>query len=186
MEEEPDFAQLSAISFDSPGPAPPKSVFARLAAGSISAKKGLNTLTEDDVFDEPRVQQGKGEDSADESHDESSLFEVELEPEDVPDGPDVDIEANPDEEKTVVLSKAPSLVPADPPPSSLEDQPQSITALAEAQSSSDSSSKITKVRITPELETIVASVDVCFSFFLFSKCTTGSDMEHCRGNPTPR
>lgn len=158
LEEDPDFAKLSAISFDSPGPAPPKSVFARLAAG-VSTNKGLDTLTEDNIFGGPEVHKDMVRDAEGDLDDESSLLEVQLEPDLdpetlVPDGPDVVAE---DEERTVILSKVPSSAPADPPPE--DSQPQTAVPSTEAQSSPDSSSKLIKVRVTPELEKIVASVD---------------------------
>lgn len=164
LEEDPDFAELSAISFDSPGPAPPKSVFARLAAGSIQTNKDSGTQTNDDVFGGPQAQEGKDEDAGEDLRDDSSLFEVQLEPEldpeiAVPDAPEVETEDNPEEEATVVLSKVTPSAPADPPLSLSEDtQPQTSMPPSDAQSSSEVSSSVTKVRVTPELENIVASV----------------------------
>lgn len=170
LEEEPDFAELSAISFDSPGPAPPKSVFARLAAGGVRTNKGLDSLTEDNIFGGPQVHKDNDEDTEEDLDDECSLLDVQLEPEHdpenlVPDAPDMEAEDNPDEERTIVFSKVSSSALADPPLSSSEDiQSQTTASLAEAQSSSDSSSKVTKVRITPELENVVVSVDPFTSF----------------------
>jgi hypothetical protein len=164
LEEEPDFVKLSAMSFDSPGPAPPKSVFARLAAGGSPIDKGLGTLLEGDSFDGPQVHEGEGEDAEEDLHDQSSLLDVQLDPKhdpepSVPGPPDVEHEEDLDEEMTVILPKAPFLVPDNPlPSSSVDSQPQTIPPLAEVQPPPDSSSKVTKVRVTPELESIVASV----------------------------
>ncbi|KAF8552533.1 hypothetical protein OG21DRAFT_114974 [Imleria badia] len=164
LEEEPDFAELSAMSFDSPGPAPPKSVFARLAAGGSPTNKGLGTLSEDGVLGGPQLHEGQGEDADDDLHDQSSLLEVQLDPKhdpetSVPGAPDVEAEEDLDEDETIVLPKAPLSVPDNLLLSpTVDSQPQTIPPLAEAQSSSDSSSKVTKVRVTPELESIVARI----------------------------
>ena len=190
LEEEPDFVKLSAMSFDSPGPAPPKSVFARLAAGGSSTDKGLGTLSEGDLFGGPQVHEDK--DAEEDLHDQSSLLDVRLDPNhdpehSVPGPPDVQAEDNLDEDRTVILPKAPLLVPGNPPPSSsVDSQPQTIPPLAEARSPPDSSSKVTKVRVTPELESIVASVVLFVSLLLYSlKRAAGSDMEYRWRYPAP-
>lgn len=185
LEEEPDFAELSAMSFDSPGPAPPKSVFARLAAGGSPTNKGLSTLSEDHVLGGPHLHQGQGEDTEEDLDDQSSLLEVQLDPNDdpetsVPGAPDLEAEENLDEEETIILPKAPLSVPDNLLLSpTVDSQPQTMPPLFETQSPPDSSSKATKVHITPELESIVASVVLFVSFPLFlSECTVGSDMVH--------
>ena len=182
LEEEPDFAKLSAMSFDSPPPAPPRSVFARLAAGGTPTDKGLGTLSEGDIFGGPQVHEDEDEDTDD---DHSSLLDVQLDldPEpSVPGAPDSEAEEDLDEERTVILPKAPLLVPDNPPPSSsLDSQSQTIPPPVEAQSSPDSSSKVTNVRVTPELESIVASIVLFVSLLLCSlKSAVGSDMEYRR------
>ena len=162
LEEEPDFGALSAMSFDSPGPAPPKSVFARLTADSPT-KKGLSTLPEGDILGGPQVNEGEDDDdnAEEDLDDQSSLLEVQLDPEhdpedSVPVAQGAEPEENPDEEATIILPKAPLSAPDNLMQSTLADsQPQTSTG---AQSSSYSSSRGSKVRITPELESIVASV----------------------------
>lgn len=85
-----------------------------------------------------------------------------------------------DEEETIILPKAPLSVPDNLLLSpTVDSQPQTMPPLFETQSPPDSSSKATKVHITPELESIVASVVLFVSFPLFlSECTVGSDMVH--------
>ncbi|KAH0827606.1 hypothetical protein J3R83DRAFT_4331 [Lanmaoa asiatica] len=189
LEEEPDFAELSKMSFDSPGPAP-KSVFARLAAGGSPTGKALGTPLEGDRLGGPLAHEGEDEDAEEDLHDQSSLFEVQLDPEHDPETSvpgALDVEAEEDEERTVILPKAPPSAPSNPLPSlSVDSQPQTISPLTEAQSPADSSLKVTRVRVTPELENIVASVVLPTSFLLCSlERTIGSDMEY-RSEKPPR
>lgn len=130
------------------------------------------------------------EDAEEDLHDQSSLLEVQLDPEHdpgiaSPGAPDMGAKGVVDEEMTVMLSKAPLSAPENPlPSSSVDRQPQTIPPLAEAQSSPDSSSKVTKVRVTSELESIVARVVLFISLLLYLLGRTiGSDMEHCWGYP---
>lgn len=171
------------MSFDSPEPAPPKSVFARLAAGGSPTGKGLRTPSDNNMLDGSQLHKGEDDNAEGDLHDQSSLFEVQLEPEhdpeaSAPDAPDVEDEEDLDEERTVILPKAPLSAPDNQlPPSSVVSQPQTT----EAQPSPDSSSKVTKVRVTPELESIVASVVLFVSFLLcLLKRAVGSDMEYRR------
>ncbi|KAG8213795.1 hypothetical protein J3R82DRAFT_10507 [Butyriboletus roseoflavus] len=90
--------------------------------------------------------------------DQSSLLEAQLDPGHDPETsspgtPDAEAEENLDEERTVILSKVPL-----PAPSSTDNRPQTAPPVAGAQSSPESSLKITKVRVTPELESIVARI----------------------------
>ncbi|KAG9316464.1 hypothetical protein JVU11DRAFT_2499 [Chiua virens] len=157
LADEPDFAELSAISV-SPGPAPPKSVLARLAAGSATTDKHSGTLTKDNVFGGP----GEDEDAED-LHDQSSLLEEpELDPDasvlDAPDAETEETEEGSDEEKTIILTKVIKETPDSPLlSSSVNTQPQP-PQLAEAQLDSDPPSKAAKVRPNPELEKIISRI----------------------------
>lgn len=181
LEEEPDFAELSKLSFDSPGPAPPKSVFARLAAGGSPTDKGLRTPSEGNVSSRPRLHEGEDEEVEEELHDQSSLLEARFDPQRDPETSSPGAEEDLDEESTIILPKVPLSAPGNTLPSpSVVSQLQTLP-LAEAQSSTDASLKLTKVCVTPELESIVASVILFISFLpCLLKRTVGSDMEYRR------
>lgn len=157
------------MSFDSPGPAPPKSVFARLAAGGSPTGKGLRTLSRGNSG--PQMYEDEDEDAQDDLHDQSSLLEAQLDPEHDPEtsspsASDVEAEGDLDEERTVILSKLHLSAPDNPPTTAVDSQPQTVPPSAEAQSFPDSSSTVTKVPITPELESVVASVVLFTSLLL--------------------
>ncbi|KAF9222661.1 hypothetical protein BS17DRAFT_175601, partial [Gyrodon lividus] len=150
LEEEPDFSEAPELSFDSPGPAPARSVFASLAAGDHLRDKSFGAQADDSIFGGEDLD-AKEEVIDSNSQDQSPLLEPEssttepaneAEPEDEPD----------EEEKTVVLQKVPSST-EDLPVS----RPPSATPLADARPPLESS-KIPKVRITSELECIVTKI----------------------------
>ncbi|KAF8135588.1 hypothetical protein EV363DRAFT_1159092 [Boletus edulis] len=158
LEEDPDFAELSTISFDSPEPAP-KSVFARLAAGGSPTNKGLVTLSEHAILGGSEIHEGEGEEAEEDLHDQSSPLDPKYDSEaSVPGAPDIEAEEISDEERTVILPKAPLPASDNPPPFSVGNQPQTTPPSAEEQVFLGSSSKVTKVRITSELENIVARI----------------------------
>ncbi|KAF9245043.1 hypothetical protein BU15DRAFT_41630 [Melanogaster broomeanus] len=135
LEEEPDFPEVSELSFDSPGPAPPKSVFA-----NVRGAQGEAIGSDQSLLHETKSSPTEGVDEG--------------EPEGYPD----------EEEKTVVLQKIPSSTPLpdDPPgsPSPADAHPQSTITppLASAKRPPESISKTPKVRMTPELERIVTKI----------------------------
>lgn len=169
MDEDVDFGEVSTISFDSPGPVAPRSVFASLATGrSLDddnidiAPTACDDVRQGDVPDE----QGEGASFNGENEEEYASRQV-------------DISEDEDEEQTVVLRKI-----ALSPSSQLSDDPSSPPASGtcsgnneppvDIQSATEQATKASKVRITPELERIVvrrpvqyvSSVHTC-SFSLF-------------------
>lgn len=152
MDEDVDFGEISTISFDSPGPVAPRSVFASLATGrSLDvdnidiAPTACDDVRQGDVPDE----QGEGASFNGENEEYASR--------------QVDISEDEDEEQTVVLRKI-----ALSPSSQLPDDPSSppasgtcsgnIEPPVDIQSATEQATKASKVRITPELERIVAKV----------------------------
>ncbi|KIK91571.1 hypothetical protein PAXRUDRAFT_830719 [Paxillus rubicundulus Ve08.2h10] len=158
LEEEPDFGEVAELSFDSPGPAPPRSVFTNLVPGDNLRDKNLSAQTDDSIFGGVDAQE---EDMESDQQDQSLLPESdplttevadEGEPKDEPD----------EEEKTVVLQKIPPStapqgdLPASPPP--VNAQLPSTMPLAHAKPPPEPPSKTPKVRMTPELERIVTKI----------------------------
>lgn len=192
LEEEPDFAALSTMAFDSPGPAPAQPVWTRLADGGSPTKKGLGTTSDGDILGEAKVHEGEGDNAEEDLHDQSMSVEAKLDPpheleNSVFGAPEVEEEEDLDDEMTVILPKAPLSVPDNLLPSSAaESQPQTTPSPAEGQLPPGSASKVTKVHVTPRLRSIVASViSSCFLPFLLKRhCTVDSDMEYCWRYPS--
>ncbi|KAF8840011.1 hypothetical protein BDN67DRAFT_904383 [Paxillus ammoniavirescens] len=142
LEEEPDFGEIAELSFDSPGPAPPRSVFTSLIPGDNLRDKSFGAQTDDSIFGGQSFLPSP----------EPLIIEAvdEREPEDEPG----------EEERTVVLQKIPPSTAlqehllASPPP--VNAQPPS--PLAPGTLPPESSSKTPKVRMTPELERIVTKI----------------------------
>ncbi|KAH7888457.1 hypothetical protein F5I97DRAFT_1924997 [Phlebopus sp. FC_14] len=148
IEEEPDFGDVSMMSFDSPGPAPPQSVFSNLVAGeSLGGDVDESAPHGDDTAGEGGIGREQQDDSI--LPESPVLEEVDQAPVEVAD----------DEEKTVVLKEPPSSSPKDPPhspPSQPPPQPQSTPPNTSVPP--EPVSKTPKVRVTPELERIVAKI----------------------------
>lgn len=169
MDEDVDFGDVSTISFDSPGPVAPRSVFASLATGrSLDddnidiAPTACDDVRQGDVPDE----QGEGASFNGENEEEYASRQV-------------DISEDEDEEQTVVLRKI-ALSPSSQLSDDLSSPPASGTCSGnneppvDIQSATELATKASKMRITPELERIVvrrpvqyvSSVHTC-SFSLF-------------------
>jgi len=148
MDEDVDFGDVSTISFDSPGPVTPRSVFASLATG--------RNLDDDDIDIAPTADSVHQGDVSDEQG-EGAHFNGENEEEYV--SRPVDISEDEDEEQTVVLRKIapspPSQLPDDPPPPTSGTHSGSNEPLVGIQSTTEQAMKASKMRITPELERIV-------------------------------
>ncbi|KAG1715739.1 hypothetical protein ID866_1407 [Astraeus odoratus] len=146
MDEEVDLGEVSTLSFDSPGPAAPQSVFANLAgrASDPTAHDSVCDASDhrdDGEFYGDELALGTGVD------DEFEHF----------DHPAEDLEA--EEEKTVVLRKLPPSPPpqvTSAPPSLLERQPKSTPPKVDQPS--ETATTALKVRVTPELERIAAKI----------------------------
>ncbi|KAL4080233.1 hypothetical protein V8B97DRAFT_718024 [Scleroderma yunnanense] len=154
MDEEVDFGEVSTISFDSPGPAAPRSVFASLATGKSPDNEDLADVTtpDDSIF-------GLGVQRDDVSNEKSQdAFDGEGE-----EHVSSQLDVSEDEEQTVVLKKF-----APTPPPQLPDDPSSQPASGaysgssdppvEVQFANEPAPKAPKVRVTPELERIVAKI----------------------------
>ncbi|KIJ19009.1 hypothetical protein PAXINDRAFT_175077 [Paxillus involutus ATCC 200175] len=158
LEEEPDFGEIAELSFDSPGPAPPRSVFTSLVPGDNLRDKSFGAQTDDSIFGGVDA-----EEEAIESNQQDQSFLPEPEPLIIEAVDEREPEDEPgEEEKTVVLQKiTPSTAPQEDLPASLlptNVQPPIITPLAHAKPPPESSSKTPKVRMTPELERIVTKI----------------------------
>ncbi|KAF8844765.1 hypothetical protein BDN67DRAFT_1007928 [Paxillus ammoniavirescens] len=158
LEEEPDFGEIAELSFDSPGPAPPRSVFTSLVPGDNLRDKSFGAQTDDSIFGGVHA-----EEEAIESNQQDQSFLPSPEPliiEAVDEREPVDEPG--EEQRTVVLQKTPPSttprehLPASPPPANA--QPPRTTPLAPGKPPPESSSKTPKVRMTPELERIVTKI----------------------------
>ncbi|KIJ67538.1 hypothetical protein HYDPIDRAFT_25978 [Hydnomerulius pinastri MD-312] len=157
LEEEPDFGEVSVLSFDSPGPAPPRSVFANLAAGEKLGDGDLGTNADDSIFDGDGPAADEADDDNDDQQDQSTLPEASIIEAVDEEAPEEDVD---DGEQTVVLKKVPSPPPNDspasPPPSGT--QRGISTPSADTNPAPDTVSKTPKVRVTAELERITTKV----------------------------
>lgn len=152
MDEDVDFGDVSTISFDSPGPVAPRSVFASLATG--------RNLDDDDIDIAPTADSVHQQGDVSDEQGEGAPFNGENEEEYV--SRQVDISEDEDEEQTVVLRKVapspPSQLPDDPPPPTSGTHSGSNEPLVDIQSTTEQAMKASKMRITPELERIVAKI----------------------------
>ncbi|KIO04432.1 hypothetical protein M404DRAFT_547693 [Pisolithus tinctorius Marx 270] len=160
MDEEIKFGDVSTISFDSPEPVAP-SVFANLTTGGGLSGAGFDgSAMDDSIFDSVK----DGGDMGLGGQPESALSRPnDIEIGDHGGGSAGDGEGDGEEEgeeKTVVLSKKPLLPSQSPPPadtSSLRAAGADVDAavpLVESRVASNAS----KVKVTPELERIVAKI----------------------------
>lgn len=160
MDEEIKFGDLSTISFESPEPVP-RSVFANLTAGGDLDGENLDDTShsamDDSIFDSGKDGDGAGLDDRPGSALSQTPKGIEI---DNLGSEDAGEEEEEEEEKTVVLSKQPPLPSQSPPPARTDflrasDADIGITVPpAEPRVATNAP----KVRVTPELERIVAKI----------------------------